>query len=301
VEEKQGLVVRCHGGHHYVEDEGGALIDCLLRGRLKKRRATSDLVAIGDHVRWSSTAPGEGMIEEVLPRRSALSRCPPPPRAQMEQVIVANLDQVLIVFASANPPLSPLMLDRYLVACEAAELPAYIIVNKMDLVADSEGDPLADYRRIGYPVHYTSVLSGEGLAPLRALCQGRISVLTGPSGVGKSSLFNALWPGFDLATGEISQARDRGVHTTVVARLLSPQPGTYIADTPGMRQFRLWHIAPEQLPSLFPEMRPFLGACQFEPCSHLHEPGCAVREAVARGEISALRYESYSKMVGYRF
>jgi ribosome biogenesis GTPase len=296
----EGVVVRAHGGHYYVQT-GRQVIDCSLRGRLKKERARSDLVAVGDRVRWSITDEGQGIIEEVLPRRSVLSRMPPPPRPQVEQVIVANPDQVLIVFSPYNPPLSPLMLDRYLVACEAVRLPLTIILNKADLLQEDEQDPLAVYRRIGYDVCCTSVVSGQGLETLQQLLRSKISVLTGPSGVGKSSLLNALWPDLELSVGEISMAHDRGRHTTVVPYLLNPEDDTYVADTPGLRQFRFWDIDPEQLDAFFPELHPYLGHCRFSPCTHTHEPGCAVRAAAECGKIDPLRFESYLRMFEYGF
>jgi len=294
------VVIRAHGGHYYVR-AGSQVIDCSLRGRLKKERARSDLIAVGDRVHWQITEEGQGIIQDVLPRRSVLSRTPPPPRAQVEQVIVANPDQVLVVFSPYNPPLNPLMLDRYLVACEAAHLPVTIVLNKIDLLDESEEDPLGVYRRIGYDVCYASTVDGRGLDELRALLRNKISVLTGPSGVGKSSLLNALWPELDLSVGEISVAHDRGRHTTVVPYLLNPEDDTYVADTPGLRQFRFWDIDPEQLDAFFPEMRPFLGHCRFSPCTHTHEPGCAVREAVESDKIDSLRFESYLRMFEHGF
>jgi len=297
----EGMVVRVHGGHYYVRSREN-VFDCQMRGRMKKSWADSDLVAIGDRVHWSLAEDGSGVIEEVLPRKSALSRCPPPPRRPMEQVIVANPDQVLVVFSVRNPPPNPLMLDRYLVACEAAKLPVILIANKMDLCEEVEDrEVIALYQRIGYDVLPTSAVTGEGIEGLRELLRGKLSVFTGPSGVGKSSLLNALWPGLDLEVGEVSEYHDRGRHTTVVARLLHPEPDIDVADTPGLRQFRFWDIDPEQLEAFFPEMRPYLGACRFTPCTHMHEPECAVREAVERGDIHPIRYESYAKMFEYEF
>jgi len=313
---REGVVVRVHGGHYYVLDEGGE-VDCILPGRLKKERQETKIVAIGDRVRWRPVVAEErtGVIEEVLPRHSVLSRTLPPPRPRRatpraytppepvaEQVIMANPDLVLVVFSLANPSPNPFMLDRYLVACEAARLPVLMVANKIDLVEDEEElDPIHMYRSIGYEVLCTSAETGEGVEELRTHLRGKISVLTGPSGVGKSALLNALWPELDLETGEVSAATDRGRHTTVVARLLTPEPDTYVADTPGLRQFRLWDIEPEQLEAFFPEFRPYLNECQFAPCTHTHEPGCAVRAAAEQGEIPPLRYESYCRMFEHGF
>ncbi|HHX44388.1 MAG TPA: ribosome small subunit-dependent GTPase A, partial [Chloroflexi bacterium] len=293
--EREGIVVRRHGGHYYV-DTGDAIVDCTIRGRVKRRRAESDLIAVGDRVRWTPIEGGRGIIERVLPRRTVLSRTPPPPRAPIEQVIVANPDQVLVVMAMASPPPNPFMLDRYLVACEAVALPALIVANKIDLAdgaADDARELFALYEGLSYGVYYTSATTGQGVDALRDVLRGKLSVLTGPSGTGKSSLLNALWPDLELRTGEVSAYHDRGRHTTVVAQLLRPERDTYVADTPGLRQFRFWDIDPEQLEAFFPEFRPFLGECRFQPCTHTHEPDCAIRAAAERGAVPPLRYESY--------
>ncbi|MBC7238111.1 MAG: ribosome small subunit-dependent GTPase A [Chloroflexi bacterium] len=295
MDRKEGLVVRVHGGHYYVKADQ-QIIDCAIRGRLKQEQVEGDLVAIGDRVLWSPIEEGRGVIEEVLPRKSVLSRLSPEARGQIEQVIVANPDQVLIVFSVRMPPLNPFMLDRYLVACEAANLPAAIVVNKIDLAEPADLELVERYRKIGYYVLPTSAVTGEGLEELRQLLRGKLTVLTGPSGVGKSTLLNLLWPDLDLPVGEISTYHERGKHTTVVPWLLNPEPDVYVADTPGLRQFRFWDIEPEQLDAFFPEMLPHLNKCRFTPCTHMHEPGCAVRMAVERGEISEQRYESYRRM-----
>jgi ribosome biogenesis GTPase len=293
MELREGIVIRSQGGHYYVQSGPGQIVDCAVRGRLKKARVRTDLVATGDRVCWRPMAEGLGVIEEVLPRKSALSRAVGP-REGREQVLVANVDQVVMVFSVLNPPFDPLMLDRFLIACGAADLPAVIVANKIDLWP-TEGDREAVelYRRIGYEVLFTSALTGEGLEGLWKALAGRLSALTGPSGAGKSSLLNALWPELALEVGEVSEYHDKGKHTTAVAHLLNPEPGTYVADTPGLRQFQLWDVDPEQLEAFFPEMVPYLGQCRFTPCSHRMEPDCAVREAVERGKIAATRYRSY--------
>ncbi len=300
----EGIVVRSHGGHYYVEidDQPSEILDCGLRGRLKQESAESDLVAVGDQVRVTRLGEDRGTIEEILPRQSALSRCPPPPRRPVEQVIVANVDLVLTVFSVANPPLNPFMLDRYLVTCEVEELDVVIVANKMDLVRSGRNIDLLDmYESVGYQVLRTSVRTGQGLPELRDLLRNRLTVLTGPSGAGKSSLLNALWPHLELETGEVSTYHDRGTHTTVVSQLLRPEPGIRVTDTPGLRQFRLWDIDPESLDGLFPEMRPYLSNCRFSPCSHIHEPGCSVKAAVEQGQIPEIRYESYCRMYAHGF
>ena len=299
----QGTVIRSHGGHYYVERDGvpGEVLDCGVRGRLKQEAAESDLIAIGDRVRFTVLEAGRGMVEEIMPRKSALSRCPPPPRPQVEQVIVANLDLVLAVFSLVNPPLNPFMLDRYLVACEVEELDVAIVANKIDLARRKQARVLDVYESIGYRVVRTSATTGEGLDDLRELMRGRLTALTGPSGAGKSSLLNALWPHLGLQTGEVSTYHDRGTHTTVVSQILRPEAGFQVADTPGLRQFRLWDIAPEDLDGLFPEMRPYAPTCRFSPCTHRHEPGCAVQAAVEQGRIPRIRYESYCRMFEHGF
>jgi len=296
----EGLVIRTHGGHYFVQTDDGEL-DCAMRGRLKRSRSLSDLIAIGDRVRYAIAEDGTGVVEEILPRKSALSRCPPPPRFPAEQIIVANPDQVLVICSLRSPPPNSLAIDRWLVACEAEELPVAIIGNKVDLAEDEDLDILALYNSIGYPVLATSVVTGEGLDVLHQSLKGKLSVFTGPSGVGKSSILNALWPDLDLEVGEISEFHDRGRHTTVVARLLNPEPELYVADTPGLRQFRFWDIDREQLDAFFPEFKPFLGECRFQPCTHTHEPGCAIKAAYERGEITGIRFESYLKMFEYEF
>ncbi|MFP3895350.1 MAG: ribosome small subunit-dependent GTPase A [Anaerolineales bacterium] len=291
---RQGLVVRTHGGHYYVQ-ANDAVIDCGMRGRLKQEKSRRDLVVIGDRVRWSPTEEGRGIIEEVLPRTSRLSRRRP--HGDREQILVANLDQVFVVFSVRNPPLSPSALDRYLVACEAAHLPAIIVINKIDLLPPDASLGLLDrYRRIGYRGIHTSAETGTGMDSIRDLARERISALVGPSGTGKSSILNAIWPHLNQKVGEISGYHDQGRHTTVVSELLNPEPGVYIADTPGLRRFHLWDVDPEQLEAFFPEMAPYLNECHFATCTHMHEPDCAVRRAVKAGEIDEERYHSYQRL-----
>jgi ribosome biogenesis GTPase len=191
------------------------------------------------------------------------------------------------------------MLDRFLVIAEANALAAHVIVNKVDLVTEREAhDRFAAYARAGYPLHLTSAKRGDGLAAVRVMLDGRVSVLTGPSGVGKSSLLNALFPGLGLRVGEISASVNKGRHTTVGATMI-PLPNEttgFVVDTPGLREVGMWALAPEHLDAYFPELRPFIPQCRFADCTHTAEPSCAVKEAVARGEIDGQRFASYLKL-----
>jgi len=291
-----------------------------LRGRLGKdggrhtRRGPEpeDLVTIGDEVHFIESPGGAGMIVEVLPRRSKLARrgaVPMPSAVASEQVIVANIDQAVPVFAAAHPEPHWNMLDRYLVTAEAAGLPAVICITKLDLVQGSGGglDPViaataSEYRQIGYPVILCSTVSGQGLDEVRAALQGRKSVLLGKSGVGKTSLLNALQPGLGLRVSEVSNVTNKGRHTTTHLEMFplemgEPYAPAAIVDTPGVREFGLWDIDEDELAEFFPEMRPFIGQCRFGlDCRHDDEPGCAIRKAVTAGYISPRRYQSYMKL-----
>jgi ribosome biogenesis GTPase len=294
-----GTVLRAQSGFFWVQTEAG-IVECRLRGKLKRERLGTDIAVIGDEVEISHVSPGQGAVEAVLPRRSRLARKAAGSRgAYKEDVLVANVDQVLLVFACAAPALSPRMLDRYLVICEHSELEPVIIATKVDLVGDEAARAaFAIYERIGYPVIYASTKTGQGLDTVREALEGKLSVVTGKSGVGKSSLLNAVQPGLNLATGAVSELLNKGRHTTTVAELI-PVPGVeggYVADTPGIREIGLWQLAPEDLDWCYPEMRPFLGECFFAGCSHIHEPDCAVRAAVQAEQIAPERYDSYVRL-----
>jgi ribosome biogenesis GTPase len=271
-----------------------------MRGKLKRERLDTDLIATGDRVRWHPTRPGRGVIEEILPRETQLSRLRPGPgTVPSEQVIVANPDQALFIFSVSQPAPNLRMLDRLLVIAETNELPALICANKMDLErrAPPRRSPFAVYHAIGYRVVYTSARTGRGIGALRRHLSGKISVLSGPSGVGKSSLLNCIQPELGLATREISESTGKGRHATVGARLWPLRDGGYVADTPGLREAGFFDIEPEELAWHFVEMRPFLAGCRFSSCTHTHEPGCAVKEAVSRGTVTQVRYESYCRLL----
>ncbi len=315
--EQVGVVLSGTGGIWRVRRDDGTVVEASLRGRVKKassgkrsdgslRRDTISSAAdtlkltIGDRVELEQDdSGGATAIALILPRRSRLARRAPG-GGQGERIVAANVDQVVVVFAAANPEPHPRMLDRFLVIAEANDLAARIVINKIELVggADAARERWKDYERAGYTVHYTSVKRREGLEPLHAALAGQVSVLTGPSGVGKSSLLNAMFAGLDLRVGEISESVNKGRHTTV-GGYLHPLPGAdggYVADTPGLREVGMWALAPEELDQCFPELRPFLTQCRFADCRHSVEPGCAVREAVTRGDVSRARYESFIKL-----
>lgn len=296
-----GVILRARSGFYTVRTDDGRDIECRLRGRVKKDRQATDLAVIGDRVTISLLDETNGMIEEVAPRHSRFSRRQPGPRGSWkEDMLVANVDQVLVVFACANPMPHLRMLDRFLVVAEHNEVPAVVVANKVDLVGiEPARTTFGLYERIGYRVHYVSAREEMGIDELADHLAGRTSVVTGPSGVGKSTLLNAVQPGLRIDTGDVSGAVNKGRHTTTMAELhpLERAGDGYVADTPGLRELGLWRIPPEELPWCFPEFVRYLGACAFNDCRHLEEPRCAVRAGVASGEIPAERYDSYQRLL----
>ena len=329
-----GVVFRKTLGHYTVHTQGRE-IECVLSSLIHKQlifptadptslRHTVqevreiehvDPVAIGDRVRYRdarndagmipltslNSKEASGMIVEILPRASKLSRPTPVPGARVfEQVIVSNVDLVLPVFSVASPAPKWGLLDRYLIAAEAAELPSLIVVNKLDLAWKNPAfdEEIEVYRRIGYPVLPVSAATGEGIEELKCQLQGKLSVLVGKSGVGKTSLLNAIQPGLGLRVKAVSDGElGKGRHTTTHFEMFELDFGGALVDTPGIREFGLWDIPAEELAYLFPEMADHVGRCKFGlSCRHDREPGCAIRTAVMAGEISPYRYQSYMRL-----
>jgi ribosome biogenesis GTPase len=291
-----GLIIRAQSGFFTVETEAGPVV-CQLRGRLKQGRRTGDLAAIGDRVRISVLEDGSGMIDEVEERKQAIVRLDPRPQGEYQQVLLANADQAVFVFACAHPQPKLRMLDRFLVIAEKQGIPPVIVANKVDLVGQEEAESIFGlYTEIGYAIIYTSAETGLGIESLRSTLAGKISALAGPSGAGKSSLLNAIQPGLGLEVDEVSMALDKGKHTTVVRQLFPLPGGGYVADTPGWKSLALWDTEPEEIDGYFPELRERVMYCQFSDCTHTHEPGCAVLEAVEQREVHPERYESYLRL-----
>jgi ribosome biogenesis GTPase / thiamine phosphate phosphatase len=286
-------VLRSSGGVYDVELEDGTVAEASLRGRLKLQQRTGDRVVAGDIVDVVEQTDGALTIEAVAPRRSELAR-KAPGHSRRAKVIVANVDRIVIVFAAADPEPNRRLLDRFLVIAEANELEPLIVLNKADLVSSGiAASFLAPYEAAGYAALLTSATAAAGIEDLRSRLMNARSVVTGPSGVGKSSLLNAIQPELGLRVAAVSAAVGKGQHTTVTAQLIPLDGGGYVADTPGLRELGLWGIEADHLPYCFPEFGAMEAACRFTGCSHTHEPGCVVREAVAAGTIDAERYESY--------
>jgi ribosome biogenesis GTPase len=248
-------------------------------------------------VLFAIQSDGSGAIEEILPRKSEIVRLDPRPQGEYRQVLLANPDQAVFVFSCANPDPRLRMLDRFLVIAEKQNVPAIIVANKVDLVGiDAAQEIFGVYPPLGYPVIYTSTKQKIGLDEFRDILQGKLSALAGPSGVGKSSLMNAIQPGLGIAVGEISQSMNKGKHTTNFRQLHPLEFGGWVADAPGWKSLALWDTEAEEIDAYFPELRELVSECQFSDCSHVHEPGCAVLAAVESGQVSEERYDSFLRL-----
>jgi ribosome biogenesis GTPase len=294
---QSGLVVEVSQGLCRVE-LGSRLLMCTVRGALTAEdTGFTNVVAVGDEVIVQPNGAEEGVIEAVLPRRTFLAR-PDVFYDHLQQVIAANVDQLLIVSSWREPTLWLELVDRYLITAQRNQLPALICLNKVDLAQD-EADcqtALEPYRKLGYPLVLTSALTGQGLDELRALLHSQTTVLAGLSGVGKSSLLAALEPGLQLKVGQVSQSSGEGRHTTSQATLIRLDSAGAIVDTPGIREFGLAGLPRRELEQFFPEIAALAQGCRFKNCAHMTEPDCAVRQAVVTGHVAASRYYSYQKI-----
>lgn len=290
----RGRVLSVFGLTSLVQAENGSVYRCAVRRLLKSLNTDQRyIVAAGDLV-WIRPEKGEdGFIERVEPRRGMLCRTSKGRR----HVIVTNVDQLLIVASAAEPYLKPNLIDRYLVTAEKFGIRPIICLNKIDLVDPADLQPLAGvYGQMGYEVLLLSARTGIGIGRLRELVKGQESVVSGQSGVGKSSLLNAIEPQLDLRVREVSAENQKGKHTTTTAVLLPLAAGGFLVDTPGIRQFQLWDVIPEEVAGYFRDLRPYVNNCRFPDCTHRHEADCAVKDAVADGRLDARRYESYCQI-----
>jgi ribosome biogenesis GTPase len=289
---KKGVVVRGHGKQFIVRADGED-IACEIRGKVKHSITLTTPVAVGDDVVISLSDDGSGMIEEVGPRRTMFMR-PAKESDKKRQVIAANIDQLAAVVSVKSPELKPGLIDRIVIAAEIGNLRPLVIINKIDLSQTAlMKETISAYDSIDIPVFAVSAKTGEGIDKLEPALSDHKTIFAGHSGVGKSTLLNWMIPGLNLRIGDVSEATDKGVHTTSHVELFELPKGGYVLDSPGLKIMGLWEVAREDLPWYYPEMREYVDKCRFTGCSHTHEPDCAVKEAVTAGEISRLRYDNY--------
>lgn len=270
-----GIVIKNVNGYFYVQDDLGTVHECKVRGRLKQKRYS---LLVGDRVTYTV----DGTIEEILPRHN-----------QLKRPFVANLDQVILVVAAHEPDINELLLNKLLVMIEHADIPLILCINKWDLHTEENEALVRLYEQAGYEVIMASTFTGEGIDELKSKLTGKVSAFAGPSGVGKSSLLNAIEPKFQFQTGEVSDKIKRGRHTTRHASLYSIDEHSFIIDTPGFSALDFSDISEERLTSLYPEFAEYEEQCKFSPCYHEHEPICGIKNAVDEGQIAKTRYESY--------
>lgn len=279
----KGIVVKAYNSYYYVQ-AGSRIVTCSLRGRFKKERFS---LLVGDEVTYTITGPDKGVIEEILPRRSMLKR-----------PMVANVDQVVLTFAAVNPNINTTLVDKFLVIAEFSELEIILCINKIDLSNTESIAELAGlYEQIGYKVLTVSARQGIGIDVLRSLLFDKISVFAGPSGAGKSTILNAVQPGLELMTGDVSHKIGRGKHTTRFAELMPVSGGGFVVDTPGFSFTEFNDIEEAHLMDYFPDIARLAPTCKFSSCLHHREPQCAVKQAVANGLIRQERYQSYIEIL----
>ena len=295
---RPGRVIRVHGLTSIVETEDKVEYKCTVRGILKSLATDlQHVVVAGDYVTIQIPEPGavgdQAVIVRIEPRRNQISRT----SRKRQQIIASNIDLAVIVASAAEPILKPNLVDRFLISAEKARIQPIIVINKVDLVELSDLQPVVGvWSQMGYPVVLASTVTGMGVEILRHWVSGRDSVVTGQSGVGKSSILNSIEPGLQLRVGNVSTENQKGRHTTTSAVLIPLECGGHLIDTPGIRQFQLWDVIPEEVGGFFRDIRPFIDSCKFPDCTHTHEDECAVKWAVADGKLDVRRYESYCQM-----
>ncbi|MCK4568829.1 MAG: ribosome small subunit-dependent GTPase A [Bacteroidales bacterium] len=294
----EGIVIKSTGSWYSVLRPDGTFTECKLKGKFKVQGIkTTNPLAVGDHVVFRVLREeGAGLITQILPRKNYVIR-KATKLSKESQILAANLDQAIIIVTLAEPRTSTGFIDRFLITAEAYHIPAFIIFNKIDLYDENKMNQLSVlkdvYEVAGYPCFCVSALTGENTGDVMKLLKDKVSLLAGHSGVGKSALINTLEPGLDLKTKPISKAHRKGVHTTTFAMMFRLSFGGFIIDTPGIKEFGLYELDRNTLAERYPEMRALMHACKYTNCTHLHEPGCAVKVAVKNGEISKVRYEGY--------
>jgi len=293
----QGIIVDCQG----------ETVSCVLKGLLKKDRTQAkNLVAVGDFVLFEKISPTEGIIAQVKPRHSILSRADNLSRRK-EQLIAVNIDQVLITVSVMNPPLKPSLIDRYIIATQKGHMKPVIVINKMDLLEETENEAVAQeieiyeelvraYKTLDIPVIALSALDDTGLIELKKVMTDKASVFSGQSGVGKTSLINMV-TGLDLRVGDTVERTKKGSHTTTSTRLIPLSFGGWCVDTPGIKSFGVWDLKINEIEGYFTEIHHCGLQCKFPNCTHTHESDCAVLQAVEAGELSPIRYDSYQSLV----
>lgn len=297
----RGLVIKSTGSWYQVQDEHGNSYDCRIQGKFRiKGIKTTNPIAVGDWVNFELEADqNTGVITVLEPRRNYIIR-KSVNLSKQTQIIGANLDQAILVVTLASPPTSMGFIDRFLVTAEAYGIPAILVFNKLDLFSEEGLEILEEYKavyeNIGYPCYQVSAMEGTNIDHIIALLKDKVTLVSGHSGVGKSTLINSIVPDAALRTGLISDWSDKGKHTTTFAEMIDLPFGGKLIDTPGIRELGIVDIEKKELSHFFPEMRAFLSKCRFNNCVHINEPGCVVLDAVENGEIEPSRYESYISM-----